>query len=69
MIDGIFGAEETRGHQLRCRFIRTDNRLRFALEGRAISRNVRALNWFEWANRLKVPIPSYGRQQAHAECA
>lgn len=47
---------------------RMDNRLRFA-EGRANARNVRALNRLEWDNRLKVPIPSYGRQQAHAECA
>ncbi|MYB46380.1 MAG: hypothetical protein F4W68_08025 [Cenarchaeum sp. SB0661_bin_35] len=35
-IEGIFGAEETRGHQLHCRFIRDDNRKRFA-KGRAIS--------------------------------
>ena len=36
---------------------------------RAIAWNVRVLNWFEWANRLKVPIPSYGGQQMRAECA
>ena len=70
-IGGARGAarpEESRRHQLHCRFTRTDNRLRFA-KGRAIAWNVRALNRFEWANRLKVPIPSYGGQQAHAECA
>ena len=68
LIEGVFGAEESRRHQLHCRFVRTDNRLRFA-KGRAIAWNVRALNRFEQANRLKVPIPSYGGQQTHAECA
>ena len=68
LIEGVFGAEESRRHQLHCRFVRTDNRLRFA-KGRAIAWNVRAPGRFEWANRLKVPIPSYGRQQTHAECA
>ncbi len=44
--------------------VRTDNHLRFA-KGRAIAWNVRAPGRFEWANRLKVPIPSYGGQQTH----
>ena len=35
LIEGIFGAEERRRHRLHCRFVRTDNRLRFA-KGRAI---------------------------------
>ena len=39
MIEGVFGAEETRRHQLHCRFIRDDNRRRFA-KGRATSGNV-----------------------------
>ena len=39
IIEGIFGAEETRGHQLYCRFIRDDNRKRFA-KGRVISWNI-----------------------------
>ena len=30
LIEGIFGAEETRRHQLHCRFVREDNRRRFA---------------------------------------
>ena len=30
MIEGAFGAEEAKRHQLHCRFIREDNRLRFA---------------------------------------
>ena len=41
LIEGVFGAEESRRHQLHCRFIRTDNRLRFT-KGRAIAWNVRA---------------------------
>ena len=67
LIEGIFGAEETRGHQLLCRFVREDNRRRFA-KGRAIAWNIRVLNRFECANRLRIPIPSYGGL-AHAECA
>ena len=67
MIEGVFGAEEGRRHHQHCRFVRTDNRLRFA-KGRAIAWNVRAPGRFEWANRLKVHIPSYGGQQMHAEC-
>ena len=59
LIEGIFGAEETRGHQLRCRLVRADNRRQFA-KGRAIAWNIRALNRFEHANRLCIPIPSYG---------
>ena len=65
-VEGIFGAEETRNHQLRCRFILEANRKRFAL-GRAISWNIRVLNRFECANRLGVPLPSYGKVP-HAEC-
>ena len=67
LIEGIFGAEETRRHQLHCRFVREDNRRRFA-KGRAIAWNIRVLNRFECANRLNIPIPSYGGM-AHAECA
>ena len=48
--------------------VRTDNHLRFA-KGRAVSWNVRAPGRFERANRLKVPIPTYGGQQMHGECA
>ena len=68
LIEDVFGAEESRRHQMHCWFVRTDNRLRFA-KGRAIAWNVWALNRFEWANRLKVPIPSYGGQPMHAVCA
>ncbi len=63
-IGGIFGAGETRLH---CRFVREDNRRLFA-KGRAIAWNIRILNRFECANRLNIPIPSYGGV-AHVECA
>ena len=52
----ICRAEETRRHQLHCRFVRKDNRRLFA-KGRAIAWNIRALNRFECANRLNIPIP------------
>ena len=65
-IEDIFGTEETRRHQLRCRFARKDNRRLFA-KGRAIAWNIRILNRFEYANRLNIPIPSYG-SMAHVEC-
>ena len=39
IIEGIFGAEETWGHQICCRFVGDDNRKRFA-KGRAISWNI-----------------------------
>ena len=35
LIESIFGAEETRRHQQHCRFVRDDNRRRFA-KGRPI---------------------------------
>ena len=66
-IEGIFGAEETRRHQLHCRFVLENNRRRFA-KGRAIAWNIRVLNRFECANRLSISIPSYGGM-AHVECA
>ena len=68
LMEGVFGAEESRRRHLHCRFIRTDNRLRFA-KGRAIAWNVRAPSRFEWANRLKAPPPSSDGQQMHAERA
>ena len=48
LIEGVFGAEETRRHQLHCRFVRDDNLRRFA-KGRAIAWNIRVLNRFEYA--------------------
>ena len=67
MIEGAFGAEETKRHQLHCRFIREDNRLRFA-RIRAIAWNIKVLNRFECASRLRIPIPTYGGL-ARAACA
>ena len=68
LIEGVFGAQESGGRRLHYRFVRTDNRL-WVAKGRAIAWNVRAPGGFEQANRLKVPIPSYGVQQTHAERA
>ena len=59
LIEGVFGAEETRRHQLHCRFVHDNNLRRFA-RGRAISWNIPVLNRFECARRLNIPIPSYG---------
>ena len=59
MIEGVFGAEEAKRHQLHCRFIREDNRLRFA-KIRAIAWNIKVLNRFECASKLWIPIPTYG---------
>ena len=64
MVEGIFGAEETRGHSLHCRFTREDNQRRFG-RGRAIAWNIRVLGRFKCANRRDIPIPSYGK----AACA
>ena len=63
LIEGVFGAEETRRHQLHCRFILDDNRRLFA-KGRAIAWNIRVLSRFECAAKLDVPIPSYGAARA-----
>ena len=41
MIEGIFGAEEAKRHQLHCRFIREDNQQRWG-KGRAIGWNIPA---------------------------
>ena len=35
-------------------------------QGRTIARNIRALHRFEHANRLRIPIPSYGAQARSA---
>lgn len=58
-IEGIFGAEEARRHQLHCRFLLEDNKNRFS-KFRAIAWNLRALYRFRCANELGIPIPSYG---------
>ena len=53
LIEGAFGAEETRRHQLHCRFVRQDNRRRFA-KGRSTARSIRTPNQFECAT-----VPAY----------
>lgn len=58
LIEGIFGAEETRRHQLQCRFLIESNKNRFA-KFRAISWNLEVLHRFRWANELGIEIPSY----------
>ena len=68
LIEGIFGAEETRRYQLHCRFVLDKNRILFA-KGRAIAWNIRVLNRFECANRLHIPIPSYGGVAHTVVCA
>ena len=68
LVEGIFGAEESRGRQLRCR-VRPDGQPPVVRQGRAIVWSVRALNRLERANILKVPIPSYGGRRARAHRA
>ena len=45
MIEGIFGAEEAKRHQLHCRFLKEDNRIRFG-KIRSITWNLKVLNRF-----------------------
>ena len=64
MVEGIFGGEESKRHQLHCRFIRPDNRRRFG-KIRAIAWNIKVLNRFRCARLQGIEIPSYGT----ASCA
>ena len=59
MIEGIFGGEESKRHQLHCRFIRWDNRRRFG-KIRAIAWNLKVLNRLRYARMLGIEIPPYG---------
>ena len=59
MIEGIFGGEESKRHQLHCRFIRPDNRRRFG-KIRAIAWNIKVLNRLRCARIRGIEIPSYG---------
>ena len=61
LIEGIFGAEETKRHQLHCRFLLEETRTNFS-KFRAIAWNLGVLHRFNCANRLGIPIPSYGEQ-------
>ena len=64
MIEGIFGGEESKRHQLHCRFVRPDNRRRFG-KIRAIAWNIKVLNRLRCARMRGIEIPSYGT----ASCA
>ena len=59
MIEGVFGGEESKRHQLHCRFILPDNRCRFG-KIRAIAWNVKVLNRLRCARIRGIEIPSYG---------
>ena len=59
MIEGIFGGEESKRHQLHCRFINWDSHRRFG-KIRAIAWNLKALNRLRCARMLGIEIPSYG---------
>ena len=58
-IEGIFGGEESKRHQLHCRFIIPDNRRRFG-KIRAIAWNIKALNRLRCARMRGIGMPSYG---------
>ena len=58
MIEGIFGAEEAKRHQLHCRFLKEDNRIRFG-KIRSITWNLKVLNRFMHAKKLGIAIPAY----------
>ena len=64
MIEGVFGGEESKRHQLHCRFILPDNRRRFG-KIRAIAWNIKVLNRLRCARIRGIEIPSYGT----ASCA
>ena len=59
IMEGIFGGEESKRHQLHCRFIRPDNRRRFG-KIRAIAWNIKVLNQLRCARIRGIEIPSYG---------
>ena len=66
LIQGVSGAGEGRECQLRCRGRPDGQPLAVRRGERTIAWNGRAPGRFEWANRLKVLIPTYVGQQAHA---
>ena len=55
LIEGIFGAEATKLHQLHCRFLIESNQRRFS-KIRTIAWNLKVLNRFRCANKLGIPI-------------
>ena len=58
MIEGIFGAEEAKNHQLHCRFIKEGNMRRFG-KIRGIGWNIKVLNRLRCSKELGIPIPLY----------
>ena len=58
MIEGIFGAEESKNHQLHCRFIKEGNMRRFG-KIRGIGWNIKGLNRLRCAKALGITIPLY----------
>ena len=58
MIEGIFGAEEAKRHQLHCRFLKGDNRIRFG-KIRSIIWNPKVLNRFMHAKKPGIAMPAY----------
>ena len=57
VIEGVFGGEESKRHQLHCRFIRPDNRRRFG-KIRAIAWNIKVLNRLRCARMRGIEIRS-----------
>ena len=57
-IEGIFGAEEAKRHQLHRRFPKEDNRIRFG-KIRSITWNPKVLNRFMHARKPGIAIPAY----------
>ena len=55
LIEGIFGAEETEGHRLMCRFRKAATCRRFGL-CKAIGWNIEVQNRMECAARIGVPV-------------
>jgi hypothetical protein len=58
LIEGIFGAEEAKHHQLYCRFRLENNHKRFGLI-KAIGWNLEVLNMLQCANKLGIKVTPY----------
>ena len=62
MIEGIFGAEEAKNHQLHCRFIKKGNGCRFG-KIRGIGWNIKVLNRLRCTKELGITIPLYSNRR------
>ena len=58
LIEGIFGAEETKHHQLYCRFRLKNNQKRFGLI-KSVGWNLEVLNRLQCANKLGLKVTQY----------